>query len=105
MPQSISGWLIVHPFDVAKVQMQINQEPGATLASTCRSPDDAEDSPNFTTTCLCSWLAFSARALGLWGSGPSEDNGRIRWYSGTLCWAELCHLAAGNIHHLQNGIV
>eukprot|EP00930_Biecheleria_cincta_P086418 TRINITY_DN75707_c0_g1_i1.p1 TRINITY_DN75707_c0_g1~~TRINITY_DN75707_c0_g1_i1.p1 ORF type:complete len:320 (+),score=57.48 TRINITY_DN75707_c0_g1_i1:41-961(+) len=31
-----SGWLFVHPFDVAKVQMQINQQPGATLTSTCR---------------------------------------------------------------------
>mmetsp|Transcript_67618 Transcript_67618/g.197906 ORF Transcript_67618/g.197906 Transcript_67618/m.197906 type:complete len:295 (-) Transcript_67618:108-992(-) len=32
-----SGWLFVHPFDVAKVQMQINQKAGATLASTCRT--------------------------------------------------------------------
>lgn len=32
-----SGWLFVHPFDVAKVQMQINQEAGATLQSTCRT--------------------------------------------------------------------
>jgi solute carrier family 25 oxoglutarate transporter 11 len=32
-----SGWLFVHPFDVAKVQMQINQKPGATLVSTCRT--------------------------------------------------------------------
>jgi solute carrier family 25 oxoglutarate transporter 11 len=32
-----SGWMFVHPFDVAKVQMQINQQPGATLMSTCRT--------------------------------------------------------------------
>lgn len=32
-----SGWLFVHPFDVAKVQMQINQQAGATLTSTCRT--------------------------------------------------------------------
>jgi solute carrier family 25 (mitochondrial oxoglutarate transporter), member 11 len=32
-----SGWLFVHPFDVAKVQMQIKQQPGATLTSTCRN--------------------------------------------------------------------
>mmetsp|Transcript_26833 Transcript_26833/g.77318 ORF Transcript_26833/g.77318 Transcript_26833/m.77318 type:complete len:295 (-) Transcript_26833:97-981(-) len=32
-----SGWLLVHPFDVAKVQMQINREAGATLTSTCRT--------------------------------------------------------------------
>jgi len=32
-----SGWLFVHPFDVAKVQMQINQKAGATLGSTCRT--------------------------------------------------------------------
>jgi len=32
-----SGWIFVHPFDVAKVQMQINQQPGATLTSTCRT--------------------------------------------------------------------
>lgn len=32
-----SGWLFVHPFDVAKVQMQINQQAGATLGSTCRT--------------------------------------------------------------------
>lgn len=31
-----SGWMFVHPFDVAKVQMQINKEAGATLTSTCR---------------------------------------------------------------------
>jgi solute carrier family 25 oxoglutarate transporter 11 len=31
-----SGWMFVHPFDVAKVQMQINPTPGATLMSTCR---------------------------------------------------------------------
>mmetsp|Transcript_11438 Transcript_11438/g.30563 ORF Transcript_11438/g.30563 Transcript_11438/m.30563 type:complete len:294 (-) Transcript_11438:207-1088(-) len=31
-----SGWMFVHPFDVAKVRMQISQEAGATLASTCR---------------------------------------------------------------------
>lgn len=33
----MSGWLFVHPFDVAKVQMQINKEAGATLMSTCRT--------------------------------------------------------------------
>jgi len=32
-----SGWLFVHPFDVAKVQMQINKDASATLASTCRT--------------------------------------------------------------------
>lgn len=32
-----SGWLFVHPFDVAKVQMQINPMPGATLTSTCKT--------------------------------------------------------------------
>jgi len=32
-----SGWIFVHPFDVAKVQMQINQTAGATLTSTCRT--------------------------------------------------------------------
>jgi len=32
-----SGWLFVHPFDVAKVQMQINKQAGATLVSTCRT--------------------------------------------------------------------
>jgi len=32
-----SGWLFVHPFDVAKVQMQINQRAGGTLVSTCRT--------------------------------------------------------------------
>lgn len=32
-----SGWLFVHPFDVAKVQMQISSTPGATLTSTCRT--------------------------------------------------------------------
>lgn len=32
-----SGWLFVHPFDVAKVQMQINQKAGATLVSTCKT--------------------------------------------------------------------
>jgi len=31
-----SGWMFVHPFDVAKVRMQISQQAGATLASTCR---------------------------------------------------------------------
>lgn len=31
-----SGWLFVHPFDVAKVQMQISSNPNATLASTVR---------------------------------------------------------------------
>jgi solute carrier family 25 oxoglutarate transporter 11 len=30
-----SGWMFVHPFDVAKVQMQINPKPGATLVTTC----------------------------------------------------------------------
>lgn len=32
-----SGWMFVHPFDVAKVQMQINKEAGATLMSTCKT--------------------------------------------------------------------
>lgn len=32
-----SGWMFVHPFDVAKVQMQINQQAGATLTSTCKT--------------------------------------------------------------------
>lgn len=32
-----SGWMFVHPFDVAKVQMQINSTPGATLTSTCQT--------------------------------------------------------------------
>lgn len=32
-----SGWMFVHPFDVAKVQMQINKDAGATLTSTIRS--------------------------------------------------------------------
>jgi|EP00927_Polykrikos_kofoidii_P065055 solute carrier family 25 oxoglutarate transporter 11 len=32
-----SGWLFVHPFDVAKVQMQINQKAGATLLSTSKT--------------------------------------------------------------------
>jgi len=32
-----SGWMFVHPFDVAKVQMQINKEAGATLTTTCRT--------------------------------------------------------------------
>jgi solute carrier family 25 oxoglutarate transporter 11 len=32
-----SGWLFVHPFDVAKVRMQITKEAGATLTSTCKS--------------------------------------------------------------------
>jgi solute carrier family 25 oxoglutarate transporter 11 len=32
-----SGWMFVHPFDVAKVQMQINPQPGATLTSTCQT--------------------------------------------------------------------
>jgi len=30
-----SGWMFVHPFDVVKVQMQINQQAGASLSSTC----------------------------------------------------------------------
>jgi len=32
----MSGWLFVHPFDVAKVQMQLSQDASATLLSTCR---------------------------------------------------------------------
>lgn len=32
-----SGWMFVHPFDVAKVQMQINQEAGASIVSTFRT--------------------------------------------------------------------
>lgn len=32
-----SGWMFVHPFDVAKVQMQINKEAGVTLGSACKT--------------------------------------------------------------------
>lgn len=32
-----SGWLFVHPFDLVKVQMQINQKAGGSMASTCRT--------------------------------------------------------------------
>eukprot|EP00928_Gymnodinium_smaydae_P072027 TRINITY_DN55466_c0_g1_i1.p1 TRINITY_DN55466_c0_g1~~TRINITY_DN55466_c0_g1_i1.p1 ORF type:complete len:294 (+),score=35.83 TRINITY_DN55466_c0_g1_i1:51-932(+) len=32
-----SGWMFVHPWDVAKVQMQINKDPGVTLVGTVRS--------------------------------------------------------------------
>jgi len=33
----MSGWLFVHPFDVCKVQMQINKTAGATLGSTVKT--------------------------------------------------------------------
>lgn len=32
-----SGWMFVHPFDVAKVQMQINQEANSSIVSTIKT--------------------------------------------------------------------
>jgi len=77
-----SGWMFVHPFDVAKVHLQLNQEAGATLSSTCKTilkNDGARGLYAGLNFALWRQATYTTMRLGLYdvfSASMADENGK-----------------------------
>lgn len=97
-----SGWMFVHPFDVAKVQMQINSQSGATLVSTCRTIMQSDGVKGlYAGLNFAMWrqATYTTSRMGLYDVISSavagvDENGQQNKISGFTKMA--CGIAAGS---------